>query len=265
MPKILIVDEGPAVRMLLDGALIEDGIEVLCAATGAEATAQIEREVPDLVICDVYMPDMDGYRICEFVKSHPRLATTPVLLMADVVDAMVLARAARGRPDDVLRKPFAADQLLGRIRSLLPPALPAEPTRSHPGEGSEAGGAADLKHALEHLAALPGVALSVLVDAEGFLIERAGEMASEAEGIGAVMSRLAGSSGRIGRELGHGRLRSMSLEHEGGLVLLCDAGDGATLGIVLRDAAMLETVRCAAVQAPPACSGHEGLTMVGAA
>ena len=265
MPKILIADEGPAVRMLVDMALSEHGIEVLFVPTGAEAVAQIEREAPDLVVCDVYMPDMDGYRVCEFVKSHPRLSATPVLLMADVVDTMVLARAARARPEDVLRKPFAADLLLHRIRSLLPGALLAESAWSGPEAISEAEAAVDLREVLEHLAALPGVALSVLVDGEGFLIECAGEMAPEAEMVGAVMARLAGSSGGIGGELGYGRLHGMSLEYDGGLLLLSDAGDRATLGIVLRDPAMQEAVRRAMAKALPACSDHEGLTTTGAA
>ena len=260
MAKILIADEDPALRTLIDSALTEGGVEVLFAATGADAVAQIEREAPDLVVCDVYMPDMDGYRVCEFVKSHARLGATPVFLLADVVDALVLARAARVSPDDVLRKPFAADLLLGRIRSFLPGVPLADPARSRPEPIS---GAAE--GILDRLAALPGVALSVLVDGEGFLIAYAGEMAPEAEMMGAVVARLTGSVGGIGGELGRGRLRGMSLEYEDGFVLLSDAGDRATLGIVLRDPTMLETVRRAMAQALPACPTHAGLAMIGTA
>jgi CheY-like chemotaxis protein len=268
MPKILIADEDPAVRVLVENALTGSGVQILSALTGAEAVAQIEREAPDLVVCDVYMPDMDGYRVCEFVKSHPRLGAVPVLLLADVVDAMVQARAARVRPNDILRKPFAADLLLGRIRSLLPPASLADPAPSSgeaiPAAASTGGDlptGGDLKDVLDHLAALPGVALSVLVDGEGFLIERAGEMAPEAEWVGAVIARLAGSAGGIAGELGHGRPLGMSLEYDDGFVLLSEAGDRATLGIVCHDPAMLDTVRRAMAQAVPACCGQAGTTM----
>jgi len=266
MPKILIADEDPAVRVLIERALTESGVQILFAPTGADAVAQIEREEPDLVVCDVYLPDMDGYRVCEFVKSHPRLGAVPVLLLADVVDAMVQTRAARVRPNDILRKPFAADLLLGRIRSLLPPASLADPAPSPAEAISEAAGTAgDLKDVLDRLAALPGVTLSVLVDGEGFLIECAGEMAAEAEWVGAVLARLAGCAGGIAGELGHGRPRGMSLEYGDGFAFLSGAGDRATVGIVCRDPAMLETVRCAVAQAVPACSGLEGLTTMGAA
>lgn len=267
MPKILIADEDPAVRVLIENALTGSGVQILFAPTGAEAVAQIEREAPDLVVCDVYMPDMDGYRVCEFVKSHPRLGAVPVLLLADVIDAMVQARAASVRPNDILRKPFAADLLLGRIRSLLPPAALTDPAPSS-GEAISAAAAptgGDLKDVLDHLAALPGVALSVLVDGEGFLIEHADEMAPEAEWVGAVIARLAGPLGGIGGELGHGRPLSMSLEYDDGFLLLSDAGDHTTLGIVCRDPAMLDTVRRAMARAVPACSGHAGLTTMGAA
>lgn len=265
MPKILIVDESPAVRMQIEQAFSAEGIEVLFAPSGADAVERIEREAPDLVLCDIYMPDMDGYRICHFVKTHPRLGATPVLLLADVLDATVLARAARVRPDDILRKPFVADLLLGRIRSLLPAVALTEPPAMPHRAVSEAEVAVDLKAALGRLAALPGVALGVLVDREGFLIECAGELALEAEVVGAVVSRLAASSEEIGRELGRGALRGVILEYDGGLVLLSDIGVDARLAVILRDAASLEVVRNGAKQIPHAWARHEVDAMVGAA
>jgi CheY-like chemotaxis protein/predicted regulator of Ras-like GTPase activity (Roadblock/LC7/MglB family) len=263
MPKILIADEGPGVRALLDSALSGCGVEVLFAPTGAQAVAQIEREAPVLVIADVYLPDMDGYRVCEFVKSHPRLRATPVLLMADVVDATITARAARVRPDDVLRKPFAADQLLGRIQSLVPEAMSSAPVSSRPADIPGAPAPTDAKELVGYLGRLPGVSLSVLVDAEGFLIDCGGDMTSEADAVGAVVSCLATSTDRIGRELGHGRLRLMSLEYDGMLVIVADAGSNSTLGVALEDPTSLEAVhRAMAKVSPPS---HEGLAAVGSA
>src|SRR6266581_3115279 len=95
MRKVLVVDEGVGVKTLVGAALQKMRVEVLSAASGAEAVERIESERPDLVVCDVYMPDMDGYRICDFVRAHPKLKATPVLLMADSVDRTVLTRAER--------------------------------------------------------------------------------------------------------------------------------------------------------------------------
>jgi predicted regulator of Ras-like GTPase activity (Roadblock/LC7/MglB family) len=80
----------------------------------------MRREQPDLIVCDVIMPDMDGYKICEFVKNDPALGRTPVLLMSGIVNSTVLERAAQAGSNHVMRKPFAAEELLSRIESLLP-------------------------------------------------------------------------------------------------------------------------------------------------
>ena len=120
MPKVLVVDDSLSVRKVVQRALESKRIEVLSAASGSEALEQIARETPDLIVCDVIMPDMDGYQICDFVKKHPTLGHTPVLLISGIVNGTVLERAAKVRSDDVMRKPFAADELLHRIASLLP-------------------------------------------------------------------------------------------------------------------------------------------------
>ncbi len=119
MPKVLVVDDSLSVRKVVQRALESRRIEVLSAASGSEALEQIGREAPDLIVCDVIMPDMDGYQICEFVKKHETLGHTPVLLISGIVNGTVLERAAKVRSDDVMRKPFAAEELLQRIESLL--------------------------------------------------------------------------------------------------------------------------------------------------
>ncbi|HET7876801.1 MAG TPA: response regulator, partial [Methylomirabilota bacterium] len=231
----------------------------------------IEREAPDLVVCDVIMPDMDGYQICEFVRAHPRLAQTPVLLISGIVNSAVLERAAGVRSDDVLRKPFAADELWAKIEELLPagataraePALPRPISEVFASAGAPApavpvrteaitAGVGDLKASLATLAALPGVSLAVLVDREGFLMEAAGEMLLDAEMAGALAASLADSSEGVGRELGQGRVHSLILEFDAGVVLLNDVGGGtAMLAIVLRDPAALGKVRYYVKKAVP--------------
>jgi CheY-like chemotaxis protein/predicted regulator of Ras-like GTPase activity (Roadblock/LC7/MglB family) len=251
MPKILIVDESEAVRTLVERAMGATEIEVLFAASGTHAVERIEQEMPDLVVCDVYMPDTDGYRICEFVKRHPRLGKIPVLLMADVVDGTVLARAARVRPDGVVRKPFAGDELARRIQDFLGAQALAAPAIASQSAGDGAEEPGDLKTVLGMLAARPGVVLAVLVDRDGFLIEWAGEMTLPAEVVGAVASRLAQSSEEIGGELGQGALRSMTFEYEAALVLLSNVSREAWLAVALRDPAMLGAVRHAVKEALP--------------
>ena len=130
MAKVLVVDDSLSVRKVVERALVARQLEVVSAASGNEAIAQLEREQPDLVVCDVVMPDRDGYDICRFVKGHPRLGRVPVLLISGIVNNTVLEQAAEARSDDVLRKPFEAAELVRKVSELLagsaaPAAAPA--------------------------------------------------------------------------------------------------------------------------------------------
>jgi CheY-like chemotaxis protein len=245
MPRVLVVDDSLSVRKMVERSLEMKGFEVLSASSGAEAMERIGSAMPDLVVCDVAMPDVDGYRICEFVRMHPALSETPVLLISGIVNSPVLERAAQVRSSDVLRKPFTADDLARKVDARRAArSRSAEATAVLPaGAADEMAALPDLKATLGHLAAMPGVRLAALVDREGFLIEAAGEIGVGAEVAGALAACLAESSEGIGREMGQGALSSMILDYEGGMVLLRGAGPSATLVVVLRDSTALGKVR----------------------
>jgi CheY-like chemotaxis protein/predicted regulator of Ras-like GTPase activity (Roadblock/LC7/MglB family) len=271
MPKVLVVDDSLSVRKVVQRALESRRIEVLSAASGTEALEQIGREAPDLIVCDVIMPDMDGYQICDFVKKHPTLGHTPVLLISGIVNGTVLERAAKVRSDDVMRKPFAAEELLQRIESFLNaqsrtpsasplpaapasvtapverPAAPVErpaPVVDRPAVVLESAAASvDLKALLDGVAQLPGVSLTALIDREGALMEAAGGLLPEATLAGALAACLVESTVGVGQALAQGRLQSVILEYDAGVVLLNGVGEGAMLAVVLGDPAVLGKVR----------------------
>jgi len=272
MPKVLVVDDSLTVRKVVERALETRGIQVVSAASGAEAIERIQREAPDLVICDVIMPDKDGYEICEYVKSHPDLGKTPVLLISGIVNGTVLERAARAQSDDVMRKPFAAEELVRKIDGFLsartapaPAAEPSEPTEPSLSalsglvtraqdpvpDTSTAPAPADLKTALAQFAGVAGVRLAAVVDREGFLVEAAGEGTADAELAWALASAVAEACEGIGRELGQGLLQTLVLEYEGGIVLLHAVGPSAMLAVVLHDATVVGKVRYSVKRALP--------------
>jgi len=265
-----VVDDSLSVRKVVQRALESRRIEVLSAASGTEALEQIGREAPDLIVCDVIMPDMDGYQICDFVKKHPTLGHTPVLLISGIVNGTVLERAAKVRSDDVMRKPFAAEELLQRIESFLNaqsrtpsasplpaapatvtapverPAAPVErpaPVVDRPVVLESAAPSVDLKALLDGVAQLPGVSLTALIDREGALMEAAGGLLPEATLAGALAACLVDSTVGVGQALAQGRLQSVILEYDAGVVLLNGVGEGAMLAVVLGDPAVLGKVR----------------------
>src|SRR5262249_2976453 len=137
MAKILVVDDSVNVRDVVEHALTGERMQVLSAVSGLEAIERIEREHPDLVVCDVLVPDRNGYEICQWVKSHPELGRTPVLLISGTLNPAVLEHAARVRSDDVLGKPFDASELVRKVTDLLAAIdlteEPAPPAAATPG------------------------------------------------------------------------------------------------------------------------------------
>jgi CheY-like chemotaxis protein len=271
MPKVLVVDDSLSVRKVVERALEARSIQVLTAATGSEAIARIEREAPDLVICDVIMPDKDGYEICEFVKSHPDLSRTPVLLISGIVNGTVLERAAKAQSDDVMRKPFAAEELVRKIDNFLSPDGPTTPllaaatgtvgradppapslssltglptrARDPVPEASASPAAPDLKAVLGQFAGVAGVVVAALVDREGFLIEVTGEVRDDVHVAWAQAAAVAQAAAGTGQELNQGVVQALILEYEGGVILLHMVGSRAMLAIVLNDPTVLGKVR----------------------
>jgi CheY-like chemotaxis protein/predicted regulator of Ras-like GTPase activity (Roadblock/LC7/MglB family) len=280
MAKVLVVDDSLSVRKVVERALLGRQMEVVCAATGSEALECIERDEPDIVVCDVLMPDKDGYEICAFVKRHPRLARTPVLLMSGIVNDEVRERAARVQSADVLSKPFAADDLLRKLDALLvaaaPPPPPAEPpmptappaaTVPAPAAVNGAGRAEAERNGhggppaapaptgsssiLKQFVAIDGVQWAVLADREGFLLDASGEAVVDAEVAGALSACLTESSEGLGRELGRGSLQGMILEYTQGMVVLYSVGASALLAIALGEPTALGKVRYFAKRSIP--------------
>jgi CheY-like chemotaxis protein/predicted regulator of Ras-like GTPase activity (Roadblock/LC7/MglB family) len=265
MPKVLVIDDSVSVRKVVERALAGRQIDVVTAASGAEAIERLETEHPDIVVCDVVMPDRDGYEICEFVKSHASLGQTPVLLMSGIVNDEVRQRAAAVRCDGVMAKPFAAEDLVRHLEALLPAKLKvapatvaapaARPLAARPAAMAAPAGAAvtsapapaevagTARSILAAIGAMEGVQWAVLADREGFLMEATAESGVDAEVAGALSACLAESSDGLGRELGRGILQGMILEYEKGMIVLHGVGPGALLAVGLSEPSALGKVR----------------------
>ena len=115
--KILVVDDEQAVRESLRRSLRFNGYEVLTANDGLEAVEKVRAENPELLILDVMMPNMDGLEVCRTLRSEGWDRPILVLTARDGVSDRVAGLDAGA--DDYLPKPFALEELLARVRSLV--------------------------------------------------------------------------------------------------------------------------------------------------
>jgi two-component system KDP operon response regulator KdpE len=113
---ILIVDDEPPIVRLVKAKLRVDGYEVLTATRGDEALSILEDEVPDLVVLDVMMPDMDGFETLRRIRQHSHVPV--IMLTARGSDADKLKGLQSGA-DDYMTKPFNPDELEARISAVL--------------------------------------------------------------------------------------------------------------------------------------------------
>jgi CheY-like chemotaxis protein len=121
VPTVYFIDDSATMREVIKIAFRRENINVVACHDATQALGEIERNRPDIVITDVIMPDKDGYDVCQFIKTHPQLAKTPVVLMSGVVNRAVAEKAFAVRADELLRKPFQPQDLIARVKHLLKP------------------------------------------------------------------------------------------------------------------------------------------------
>lgn len=117
--KILVVDDDWLNRELLETYLKNAGYKVETASDGAKALKMAVDSPPDLVLCDVQMPRLTGYEVCQALKSNPATQFVPVVMVTALDSDDEKLRAVEAGADDFVTKPFNTILLLTRVRSLL--------------------------------------------------------------------------------------------------------------------------------------------------
>jgi twitching motility two-component system response regulator PilH len=125
-PTVYFIDDSATMREVIKIAFRRESINVITCADAASALAQFDQNRPDVVITDVIMPDQDGYSVCSQIKQHPEYGGVPVVLMSGVVNKSVADKAVAVKADELIRKPFQPQDLIGRVKTLLEPKRPAD-------------------------------------------------------------------------------------------------------------------------------------------
>ena len=125
-PVVYFIDDSATMREVIKIAFRRENINVVACHDAVSAIGMMDQNTPDVVISDVIMPEKDGYEVCQYIKQHPTLGRTPVILMSGVVNKQVAERAFAVKADELIRKPFQPQDLITRVRHLLNPKAPAE-------------------------------------------------------------------------------------------------------------------------------------------
>ena len=117
--KILIVDDEPDLVETLRFALELEGYNVLVAVNGEEGLNTARQEKPDLILLDLMLPKLDGYKVCRLLKFDERYKHIPILMLTAKTQEKDKILGKETGANEYLTKPFDMDELMAKIKSYL--------------------------------------------------------------------------------------------------------------------------------------------------
>lgn len=119
MKKILIVDDEPNIVMTLEYAFRKQGFEVFIARDGSEALDILKNAIPDVIILDIMMPNVDGYETLKNIKENKKMENTKVVFLTAKNKASDIEKGLKLGADKYLTKPFSIKKIVSEILELL--------------------------------------------------------------------------------------------------------------------------------------------------
>ena len=117
--KILLVDDEPDILEIVGYNLVQDGYQVITASNGKEAVAKAKSELPQLIIMDVMMPEMDGMEACEIIRKVPELSKVIIAFLTARSEDYSQVAGFEAGADDYISKPIKPKLLVSKVKALL--------------------------------------------------------------------------------------------------------------------------------------------------
>ncbi len=118
-PTILVIDDEPDAVELIEFNLKNAGFQVKSASDGAEALSKARSILPNLIVLDVMLPEIDGFEICKLLRRDPNTAAIPIIMLTAKAAEIDRVLGLELGADDYLTKPFSPRELVLRIKKLL--------------------------------------------------------------------------------------------------------------------------------------------------
>jgi CheY-like chemotaxis protein len=117
---ILLADDSPTIRRLVIHTFADANVEIIEVNNGDAAIKSLEEVRPSVVLADIYLPGKNGYQVCSYVRSHPQLSRTPVVLLVGAFDAFDAEAAQQVGATASITKPFEPGALIDLVMSVMP-------------------------------------------------------------------------------------------------------------------------------------------------
>ncbi|WP_333691906.1 HD-GYP domain-containing protein, partial [Chloroflexus sp.] len=116
--SVLVIDDDVHIREFLSDLLKREQCLVRAAASGIEGIAAAQQELPDLILLDVMMPDLDGFSVCRMLRDDPKTAEVPIIMITALDDRESRLEGVRAGADEFLSKPVEQSELRLRVRTM---------------------------------------------------------------------------------------------------------------------------------------------------
>lgn len=127
LPRIVCIDDGAAIRKSVEGILNQHGYEATSIGNPLKALSLLFQLKPDLILCDILMPELDGYEICAMLRKSTAFRQTPIVMLTGKDGFIDRVRARMVGATDYLTKPFGENELLTLVEKYVGPGYPDRP------------------------------------------------------------------------------------------------------------------------------------------